>query len=558
MTKRSRARGSPEARLSLRAGFCMTSVLVIGLWPAARSDSTVLALGALWAIGQDGLDQWRVRGARLLSVALAAVVGIGAGTSFVVLFPQKGAVLVLYGVAAFAAGVVEGSNFPSAGSYLVIGAVVGGGVGFAGHQVTATLLIGVGALWVYLIALVMDRRNARTNQRLVLAQAFRSVADLFDAIGQANFTRVRSSAVTALDAAQDVIGSDNDPRAMQDVIPEPDDELFALRQCLVVALQCGEVVSLVVGQGLSPDPTIAPALRDLATRLAERNALDAAQRIRELRRDVEVTGDVSAAWRAALRAPDVSTLRQRTPFVSQRQLLPRSDRLRFAALLTLAVEIAAALSLFRGGTHSFWLPLAVAYILRPDLGSVVGRALARTVGTVVGTLIAVAAVALGNPVAVLIGLSIVMAAAVPWAARRSHTLTVIAFTPIVFVLVGALRPERSLFLSRVIDTAVAAVIVLGIDYLMWSRAPSLRPRQQVDRAQQMAMIYRREATVDDVLRRHRLRRDALRAVAGARGTLTLAASEHHARRRDESARLKFELDRIESDIDATTMTLLSS
>ena len=536
----------------------MTSVLVIGLWPAARSDSTVLALGALWAIGQDGLDQWRVRGARLLSVALAAVVGIGAGTSFVVLFPQKGAVLVLYGVAAFAAGVVEGSNFPSAGSYLVIGAVVGGGVGFAGHQVTATLLIGVGALWVYLIALVMDRRNARTNQRLVLAQAFRSVADLFDAIGQANFTRVRSSAVTALDAAQDVIGSDNDPRAMQDVIPEPDDELFALRQCLVVALQCGEVVSLVVGQGLSPDPTIAPALRDLATRLAERNALDAAQRIRELRRDVEVTGDVSAAWRAALRAPDVSTLRQRTPFVSQRQLLPRSDRLRFAALLTLAVEIAAALSLFRGGTHSFWLPLAVAYILRPDLGSVVGRALARTVGTVVGTLIAVAAVALGNPVAVLIGLSIVMAAAVPWAARRSHTLTVIAFTPIVFVLVGALRPERSLFLSRVIDTAVAAVIVLGIDYLMWSRAPSLRPRQQVDRAQQMAMIYRREATVDDVLRRHRLRRDALRAVAGARGTLTLAASEHHARRRDESARLKFELDRIESDIDATTMTLLSS
>ena len=536
----------------------MTSLLIIGLWSPARTDSTVLALGALWAIGQDGLDQWRVRGTRLLSIALAAVVGIGAGTSFVAVFPQKGAVLALYGVAAFVAGIVEGSNFPSAGSYLVIGAVVGGGVGFAGHQVTATILVGVGALWVYLIAFVMDRRNARTNQRLILAQAFRSVASLFDAIGRESFTRVRSSAVSALDAAQDVIGSDNDSRRVEDITDEPDDELLALRQCLVVALQCGEVVSLVAGRGISVDATIAPALRELATILAEGNALDAAERIRELRRDVEGTGDVSAAWRAALRAPDTATLRQRTPFVSERQLLPRSDRVRFAALLTLAVEIAAALSLLRGGTHSFWLPLAVAFIFRPDLGSVVRRAFARTVGTVVGTLIAVTAVALGNPVAVLIGLSVIMAAAVPWAARRSHTLTVIAFTPIVFVLVGALRPDRGLFVPRVIDTALAAVIVLGIDYLIWSRAPSLRPLQQVHKARHMAMIYRRDATSDDVLRRHRLRRNALRAVAAARGTLALAASEHHAGRRNESARLKFELDRIESDIDATTVILLSS
>ena len=536
----------------------MTSLLLIGLWSPARSDSTVLALGALWAIGQDGLDQWRVRGARLLSIALAAVVGIGAGTSFVALFPQKGAVLVLYGAAAFAAGIIEGSNFPSAGSYLVIGAVVGGGVGFTGHQLTATILVGVGALWVYMVALIMDRRNARTNQRLVLAQAFRSVANLFDAIGHANFTQVRSIAVAALDAAQDVIGSDNDSRPLEAITDEPDDELLALRQCLVVALQCGEVVSLVVGRGINVDATIAPALRDLAKRLDERDALDAAQRIRELRRDVEVTGDVAAAWRAALRAPDTATLRQRTPFVSERQLLPRSDRVRFAALLTLAVEVASALSLFRGGTHSFWLPLAVAFIFRPDLGSVVGRAFARTIGTAVGTLIAVAAAALGNPVAVLIGLSIIMAAAVPWAARRSHTLTVIAFTPIVFVVVSALRPDQGLFLPRVIDTALAAVIVLGIDYLMWSRAPSLRPLQQIDKARRMSMIYRRDATVDDVLRRHRLRRDALRAVAAARGTLALAASEHHAGRRDESARLKFELDRIESDIDATTVTLLGS
>lgn len=531
---------------------------MIGLWSPARFDSTVLALGALWAIGQDGLDQWRVRGARLISVALAGVVGIGVGSSFVTLFPQKAAVLVLYGVAAFVAGIVEASNFPSAGSYLVIGAVVGGGVGFGGHQVSATILIGLGALWVYTVALLMDRQNARTNQRLVLAQAYRNVADLFDAIGRRDFTQVRATAVAALDAAQDVIGSDNDTRPRPDDSGDPDDELLALRQCLVVALQCGEVVSLVVGRGITVDATMAPALRDLATRLEQNDALDTARRIRELRHDVEVTGDVSAAWRAALRAPDVATLRHRTPFMSERAHLPRSDRLRFAVLLSVAVETATAVSLLRGGTHSFWLPLAVAFIFRPDLGSVVRRALARTVGTIVGTLIAVAAAALGNPVAVLIGLSFAMAAAVPWAARRSHTLTVIAFTPIVFVVVSALRPDQGLFLPRVIDTALAAVIVLGIDFLMWSRAPSLRPAQQVDKARRMTMIYRRDATVEDVLRRHRLRRDALRAVAAARGSLALAASEHQAKRRARGAPLVKELDAIESDIDATTVTLLSS
>jgi len=36
-----------------------------------------------------------------------------------------------------------------------------------------------------------------------------------------------------------------------------------------------------------------------------------------------------------------------------------------------------------------------------------------------------------------------MAAAVPWAAQRSHALTVMVFTPIIFVFVGVLGPTRA-------------------------------------------------------------------------------------------------------------------
>lgn len=553
-----RALGSPEVRLSLRAAFCMTTLLVLGLWSPARADSTVLALGALWAISQDGLDQWRVRGARLRSVALASVVGVALGSTYVALFPAKTSVLALYGVVAFLAGLLEASNYPSAGSYLAIGSIVGAGVGFSGRQFQAAVLIGAGALWVYVTAYVMDRRNARRNQRSILAQAYRSVADLFDAIGDEHFAQVRARTVAALDGAQDVIGSDDTTRSLTHDAADSDDELLALRQALVVALQCGEVVSLVAGRGVRVDRAIGPALRGVARRLETTGALDAVTQIGELRRETTAASDVTAAWRAALRAPDVSTLTRRTPFVSERNRLPPSDRVRFAALLTIAVEIATGLAMFRGGTHAFWLPLAVAFIFRPDLGSVAQRALARTVGTALGTLIAVAAAAVGNPVVLLIGLSCVMAAAVPWAARKSHALTVVAFTPIVFVVVSALRPDQNLFVPRVIDTGLAALIVLGVDFLLWSRAPSLRPRQLIDAARLAAHVYQRDATVEDVLRRHRLRRDALRAVASARNALASAQRDRRREFRHRDEHFTNELDEIEAAIDATTVDLLSS
>ncbi|HEY7931877.1 MAG TPA: FUSC family protein [Acidimicrobiales bacterium] len=549
---------TPEVRLSLRAAFCLTSILLVGLWSPARPDSTVLALGALWAISQDGLDQWRVRARRLISVTLAAVTGIALGASFDAVSSARATLLVLYTVAAFVAGLLEASNYPSAGSYLIVGVIVGAGVGFSGHQVSATLLVGAGSLWVFVVAFLMDRRNARMNQRLVLAVAFRSVAELFDAVDAEEFAQVRARAVATLDAAQDVIGSDDVTQHARGDTDQVDPELLALRQVLVVALQCGEVVSLVAGGARRLDPMMAPALREIAQLLDERDARHAAQRVDELRQRVDVRGDVSATWRAALRAPDVTTLTRRTPFVSQRAMLPLRERLRFATLLATAVAAASALALTHRDPHSFWLPLAVAFIFRPDLGSVAQRAFARTIGTVLGTVIAVIAVDLGNPVALLIGLSCVMAAGVPWAARKSHTLTVLFFTPLVFVIVGELRPEKGLFIPRVVDTALAALIVLVIDFFTWSRAPSLRPRQLVDRARRAAATYEREATIDDALGRHRLRRNALRALVAARGSLASAKRELRVGHAGHDEILARELDEIEIAIDATTAQLLST
>ena len=67
---------SPHARLSIRAAICLSTPLVVGLVVGQRAYGTLVALGTLWAVSQDGADRWRTRSPRLLGVALAGGTGV--------------------------------------------------------------------------------------------------------------------------------------------------------------------------------------------------------------------------------------------------------------------------------------------------------------------------------------------------------------------------------------------------------------------------------------------------------------------------------------------------
>ena len=82
-----------------------------------------------------------------------------------------------------------------------------------------------------------------------------------------------------------------------------------------------------------------------------------------------------------------------------------------------------------------------------------------------------------------------MAAIQPWAQRRSHALAVMTFTPVVFVFLGLIGKSGNLFGVRIIDTALGAAIVLLVDVLLWTTAPSLRPHQQLADARAAAARY---------------------------------------------------------------------
>jgi uncharacterized membrane protein YccC len=511
---------SSQARLSLRAAFCLATPLVIGLIVNQRAYGTLIALGALWGVSQDGLDRWRNRAPRILGVAFAGGPGLIIGALFVSHVHSPWATVLLYGVVAFIAGVIEASLWATQGMYLLLGAMLGGGLGFAGRAWQSALCIVVGALFIYIVAALTDRRNRRVDQRLCLVNGYLAIAQLLDATGTEGLNHARSRAVVVIDAAQDVIGAKRLPG---------DDEGVAIHQCFIVLLQLGELASYLVSKQEAVSVEVTHALRHVGEMIGEGSCRNAVEKLAAYATTFATTLQ-SPSRRlviAALHCPEREALVAEAPFRSTVHRLPVVDRFRFAVLLCAAIVVATIIAHSLDGPRGYWLPMSVAFVFRPDLGPVMRRAFSRIVGTLAGVGIAALLAIAGNQQILLIVLCCAMAAAMPWAAQRNHALTVMVFTPIVFVFIGVLGPDQSLFGARIIDTTIGAALVLTIDYVMWLHAPSLRPRQQLEQVGVATVRYQATTARSDPVTRHSQRRNALRSVTRARSAIRLASVEPH-------------------------------
>jgi uncharacterized membrane protein YccC len=537
---------TPEIRLSLRAALCISAPLIVGLVVHQRTYAIVAGIGALWAISQDGLDEWHRRRRRLLWVAVAGGIGVELGASVVDHGPTWVLVLAI-GLVALVAGFIEASNRATAGAYLLIGSVLGEGLGFRGQVWQSALALMIGALWVLGVAALMNRKFHLVSQRIYLAHAFDALATVSEAIGTSQFYAVRERAVTTLDQAHDVVGLIH--------LESSNIEVRSLFQCLIVALRCGEAISYVEGKSIAINSSVAKDLRRVARTLESEGPLAALAVLSAVREDFasipEISSLVTSVFETDLTVTATHTIR-RSP---TRVLLSIPERLRFAIILAVAVTTGMILSRILDGPHGFWLPLAVAFILRPDVGPVITRAVARTIGTIVGVGIAAFVAWAGNTVLELIIFSCVMAAIQPWAARRSHTLAVMTFTPLVFIFLSLIGTNNNLFGARIIDTSLGAAIVLVLDVVLWTTAPSMRPAQQLATARAASARYGDEATLDNPVLRHQLRRSALRVVTNARSAISNARSEPRLLRRLDPTSAA-QLDDVERSIDAHTVALL--
>ena len=168
----------------------------------------------------------------------------------------------------------------------------------------------------------------------------------------------------------------------------------------------------------------------------------------------------------------------------------------FTLRLMICTGAAAILSEVLPLQRSYWLVLTVGIILKPDYGSVFARALQRGVGTVIGAVLG-AVILIEVPYGPWLLLPFgVLAALLPYAKARSFGLAAVFLTPLVVLLIDLLDVAGwKLAEARLVDTVLAALVVLVIGYAPWPTAWQAHLPGQFAEALRAVSAYADEALV---------------------------------------------------------------
>lgn len=186
------------------------------------------------------------------------------------------------------------------------------------------------------------------------------------------------------------------------------------------------------------------------------------------------TDDNRRAWRPSLPSladPDAEQLRMDFSLVSD-NLSSDSSAFRHAVRLAVVVPLSSMLGSLLGLPRSYWLPFAVAVILKPDYSTLVKRGLGRVVGTMLGATVAAILVSELNPnramTVVLVGV-IAWLAYSTWAASFSVAIGFI--TALILILLSISSNDTlGTALDRLLDVSLGGALSV-IAYLVWPTSP---------------------------------------------------------------------------------------
>ncbi|WP_333778720.1 FUSC family protein, partial [Streptomyces sp. IBSBF 3136] len=175
--------------------------------------------------------------------------------------------------------------------------------------------------------------------------------------------------------------------------------------------------------------------------------------------------------------------------------------------------------------HWYWLPATAVFLVKPDLGPLASRVLARAAGTVLGALVfAVFAALLPRPEGLIV-LVAVCGALVPVSTRNFAALTTVCTVLVLaLVMVGG---EAQASVSRIGETLLACAIALIVGHLPMpgKRGGGVRARLAAAGDAAHAYLVHVLGESGDRAERWVLRREAYRTLAEARTAIALAAAE---------------------------------
>ncbi|WPB95450.1 FUSC family protein [Streptomyces malaysiensis] len=521
----------------VRGALGVGPVVAVGVASGHMSFGMLAGLGAMFAHINDRPATRATRAVRIGLPALAGAAGLLTGAWLGTLGLGIWIALALAPVGLVSGAISAiGPVCSSAGVQLMVLAVVGAGMPLpVSPPVRAGLLL-IGAAWVIAMAALLPRvlparQSAPFGEREAVAAVYDALAGLMTAVGSDGGQAARRRLTAAYDAAYEALYAHRLP------LHRPDGEERRLRDRLAVAGALSEGVLTLLWENEPVPDRIARTPAQLARSV--RTGLPPGR----LPAPVPDTAGNVAMHRAVLLAARVFDGEPAPPVGAvvpgHRQRLRRAlgpAGREYAARVALCVGVSTALAQRLPGAHWYWLPATAAFLVKPDMGPLVSRALSRALGTAVGVAVFGALATLFAPGAVWpVVVAAVCSALIPVSVRHFALQTAV-LTPLLLALVH-LGGDTDPGFTRLTDTLLACGVVLAAGAL-----PGLGgPRAQVSVRLSLAVRATRDH-LDRVLTaeapyatRLRLRREAYRALADARRAVEVASAEHPPFGRDLAA-----------------------
>lgn len=492
-----------------RAAVALAGPIAVGL-ALGRGDLGVLvSIGALCVTFADTDGPYGPRAERMGLAALLGLVGYAVGTHV-----HPGWLALVAAVSAFISA--AGSTASMAGLQLLVFAVVG--TGQRADPWLATGCFAAGAALALALALAAWPVRGAAVERAAVAEVYEDLAAMLAASGTEQAREARRRLTAALDRAYDALLEARSRLAGRD---------WSYRRLFTLLTETTPViegaVALVNAGKPAPPPTVT-YLFDAALRIRVRQPLaeppepppDAGPAVRQMHAGLVAVAD--------FRASSADTDRREPGAPAGARLREWWDTVALGALtwsqvarLTVCVGLAVLAGELLPLEHSFWVPLTVAIVLKPDFGSVFGRAVLRGVGTVAGVLLGAAVLAVDPGPWLLVPIVAVVALCLPIGQVRNYGMFSTFVTPLVIVQLDlANAGDWALVGARLLDTALGCAIVLVVGFALWPGAR--RPRVGAELADALDLVadYLADALGPEPARRSDLRRSAYRALADLR------------------------------------------
>ena len=445
---------APATALSSAIGYAIP--LAIGLATHHLADGVAASAGALIVGFANFGGSYRVRaGVLLVTTATAGVAALVGGLAG----PSAAATVIVMSLWGFGAGllVTFGTQAAFVGMLSTWTLLLAGDLNLHGAAVLheTWLILAGGAVQMLVVVATWSFRPYAPERRAV-ADAYTSLARCARSPG----SETLQDSAGSLQAAAQVVGglapASGERTLLRSMVEQG--EWIRLELAALARLDAREVLDAAadVLEVLATGGDPSTPLTVLESQVRGLPDLAARQRAQALARWIVAAarGTVTDVPRSATKTRPLEVLRA--------ELRMQSSTFRHAVRLGASLAVAGAL--YRGLSlgSGYWVPLAVLFVLKPDYGTTVSRALGRAVGTAVGVTIAWLIV---TPFSPSDGLIVMLLAVLAYGAYAVFSASYALYSVLLAVLVALLvqfsggSPVGALG-DRLVDTAVGTAVAL--------------------------------------------------------------------------------------------------